>query len=158
MVGIIMETAGLRFPFYVKVHRYTYEKRGAWTGVLSAKASGRSLVSDHLVTVGAADPNSAVLPRGVHVGPVHGGRGDGERSQRYAHQAGFTEFINNALSLNPDMRAWWGTVTQALKQDGLSVNTFGRCCAPRSTSSAPTRSSTPARWRSEQCAWRPARR
>jgi hypothetical protein len=27
MVGIIMETAGLRFPFYVKVHKYTYEKR-----------------------------------------------------------------------------------------------------------------------------------
>jgi hypothetical protein len=35
MVGIIMETAGLRFPFYVKVH--TTEK-GAWTGVLECKS------------------------------------------------------------------------------------------------------------------------
>ena len=47
MVGIIMETAGLRFPFYVKVHRYTYEK-GAWTGVLECK---KHLVDPEYLTI-----------------------------------------------------------------------------------------------------------
>lgn len=41
-------------------------------------------------------------------------------------QSGWLEFINNGLSLNPDVRAWLGTILQALARDGLSVQTFGR--------------------------------
>jgi hypothetical protein len=32
--------------------------------------------------------------------------------------------INNAASLNPDVRAWWGTINQTLKREGLSQDTF----------------------------------
>lgn len=125
LVGVTVETAGLRFPFYVKVHRYTYE-RGAWTGNLELKH-----VSDILnyltiwptwwLPIQAQPFSHAVYFWGlctVIESMV------AESAMRL--QSGIWEFINNALSLNPDTRAWFGTILQALKRDGLSLDTFTR--------------------------------
>lgn len=35
-------------------------------------------------------------------------------------QSGINEFLNNALSLNPDVRAWFGTILTAIERDGLN--------------------------------------
>ena len=123
MVGIIMETAGLRFPFYVKVHRYTYEK-GAWTGVLECKSIWSILDYLTIWPSWALPIQTQPFSHAVFMWGLCTAIEAMVSESAMRIQAGFTEFINNALSLNPDMRAWWGTVTQALKRDGLSVNTF----------------------------------
>lgn len=123
MVGIIMETAGLRFPFYVKVHRYTYEK-GAWTGVLECKSIWSILEYLTIWPSWALPIQTQPFSHAVFMWGLCTAVEAMVSESAMRIQAGFTEFINNALSLNPDMRAWWGTVTQALKRDGLSVNTF----------------------------------
>lgn len=125
MVGITVETAGLRFPFYVKVHRYTYE-RGAWTGNLELKH-----ISDMLnymvvwpswwLPIQAQPFSHAVYFWGLQTvleSMV------AECAMRI--QSGIWEFVNNALSLNPDIRTWFGTIMQALRRDGLSLDTFTR--------------------------------
>lgn len=125
MVGVIVETAGLRMPFYVKSHKYKYEK-SAWTGTVELK--GIWDVLNYMVIW-----PSWWLPI---------------QTQPFSHaiffwalctclenmvaecalrlQSGINEFINNALSLNPDIRAWFGTILQGLERDGLSLNTFTR--------------------------------
>ncbi len=125
MVGIIMETAGLRFPFYVKVHRYRYEK-GAWTGVAECKSIWS--IVDYLTVwpswylpIQTQPFSHAVFMWGLQTvieSMVT------ESAMRI--QAGIFEFINNALSLNPDVRAWWGSINQALKRDGLTVGMFAK--------------------------------
>ena len=125
MVGVTVETAGLRFPFYVKVHRYTYE-RGAWTGTVELKH-----ISDILnyltiwpswyLPIQAQPFSHAVYFWGLQTvleSMV------AESAMRV--QSGIWEFVNNALSLNPDTRAWFGTIMQALRRDGLSLDTFQR--------------------------------
>jgi hypothetical protein len=39
-------------------------------------------------------------------------------------QSGLWEFVNNALSLNPDMRAWFGTLLQTIQNNGGSFGTI----------------------------------
>jgi hypothetical protein len=125
LVGVTLETAGLRFPFYTKVHRYTYEK-GAWTGTLELKH-----ISDMLnymviwpswwLPIQAQPFSHAVYFWGlctVLESMV------AECALRI--QSGIWEFVNNALSLNPDIRTWFGTIAQALKRDGLTLDTFGK--------------------------------
>lgn len=125
MVGVIVETAGLRFPFYVKTHRYKYEN-SAWTG--NVELRGIWSILDYMVIWPSwflpiqAQPIShavffwalcTVLENMV-----------AECSMRL--QSGWLEFINNGLSLNPDISAWFGTILQALQRDGLSAETFTR--------------------------------
>ena len=123
MVGITVETAGLRFPFYAKVHRYTYDK-GAWTGTLECKSLWSILEYMTIwptwwLPIQTQPMSAAIFMWGlctVMESMV------AESAMRI--QSGFLELINNALSLNPDVRAWWGTLTQALKRDGLTIDTF----------------------------------
>lgn len=125
LVGVEVETAGQRWNFYTKVHRYRYE-RGAWTGTLDLK--GIWDILSYLVIWPTwwlpiqAQPVShatylwalcTVLESMV-----------AECAMRV--QSGIWEFINNAGSLNPDFRAWFATITSALARDGLTLQTFGR--------------------------------
>jgi hypothetical protein len=125
MVGVIIETAGMRFPFYVKTFTEHYEKaettgiaelRGIWdilnyyiiwpTWFLPIQAQPFS----HAVFLWALETvlQAMVAECAVRI------------------QAGWNEFINNALSLNPDIRAWFGTIRLALKRDGLGEGAFTR--------------------------------
>lgn len=125
MVGVIVETAGLRWPFYVKTFREKYND-GAWTGEVELR--GIWDVLNYLVIwpswwlpIQTQPFSHAVFIWGLQTvveSMV------AECAMRL--QLGIWEFVNNALSLNPDFRAWFGTVLQAIERDGLSVQTFTR--------------------------------
>jgi hypothetical protein len=124
MVGITMETAGLRFPFYVKTHRYTTHEKDAPTGNLDCKSIWSIL--DYLtiwpswnLPIEAQPFSHAVFMWGLCTAIE---AMVSEPAMRI--QSGFLEFVNNASTLNPDVRAWWGTINQALKRDGLSLDSF----------------------------------
>lgn len=119
MVGIIMETAGLRFPFYVKVHRYSYEK-GAWTGVLECKSLWSILEYLTIWPSWYLPIQTQPFSHAIFMWGLQTAIESMVQESALRVQSGFFEFINNALSLNPDVVAWWGTVNQALKRDGLS--------------------------------------
>lgn len=125
MVGVIVETAGLRWPFYVKTFREKYNG-GAWTGEVELR--GIWDVLNYMVIwpswwlpIQTQPFSHAVFIWGLQTvveSMV------AECAMRL--QLGIWEFVNNALSLNPDFRAWFGTVLQAIERDGLSIQTFTR--------------------------------
>ena len=124
LVGVTVETASQRYAFYTKVHRYRYEK-GAWTGNLELKNIWDML--NYLVVWPSwwipiqTQPSHAVYMWAlctVIESMV------AECAMRV--QSGIWEFVNNAASLNPDIRTWFGTILQALARDGLSLDTFTR--------------------------------
>lgn len=125
MVGVIVETAGLRFPFYVKTHHEVYEK-GAWTHEIELK--GIWDVLSYLVIWPSwwlpiqAQPFS----HAVYLWALQTVLESMVAECAMRIQSGIWEFVNNAASLNPDVRAWFGTIMSALARDGLSLDTFRR--------------------------------
>lgn len=123
MVGVTVETAGLRFPFYVKSHDYVFEKDeltstanlvGIWDILnyliiwpewflpIQVQPISHAVFIWALCTVCEAMVSECAL----------------------RIQSGWMEFINNALSLNPDIQAWFGTLLQAVQNEGLSIDTL----------------------------------
>lgn len=112
MVGVIVETGGVRFPFYVDTYDYEY-KDNAWT--LTANLLGIYDILNYLQIW----PNF-LLPIQVQI-PSHAvffwalctvvETMVSECALRI--QSGLNEFINNAGSLNSDIRAWFGTLLQS---------------------------------------------
>jgi hypothetical protein len=111
MVGVIVETAGLRFPFYVKTFTEKFEK-GELTGIVELKGiwdvlSYLVIWPDFWAPIQAQPFSHAVFIWALQTvleSMVS------ECSLRI--QLGLWEFVNNALSLNPDIRAWFGTLLQ----------------------------------------------
>jgi len=112
MVGVTVETGGLRFPFYVKKFEMEFSE-AEWTG--NVELYGIWDILNHLVIwpnfllpIQAQIPSHAVFFWGlctVIESMIC------ECALRI--QAGLWEFVNNALSLNPDIRAWFGTLLQS---------------------------------------------
>ncbi|OMC44719.1 hypothetical protein A5742_27485 [Mycolicibacterium fortuitum] len=125
MVGVIVETAGQRYAFYTKVHTYKYAD-GVWTG--NVELRGIWDVLNYLVIWPSwflpiqAQPFS----HAVYIWALQTVLENMVAECAMRIQTGIWEFVNNGLSLNPDMRAWFGTVLQAIERDGLSINTFLR--------------------------------
>jgi hypothetical protein len=123
MVGVLVETAGLRFPFYVKTHHEIYEK-GAWTHEIELK--GIWDILNYLVIWPSwylpiqAQPFS----HAVYFWALCTVLEEMVAECAIRIQAGVWEFINNAASLNPDIRTWFGAVLQAVQRNGLSIDTF----------------------------------
>jgi len=125
MVGVIVETGGGRYPFYVTNHRYTY-RQSSWTSHIELK--GIWSILDYLyiwptwwLPIQTQPFSHAVFLWGLQTvleSMV------AECAMRI--QTGIWEAINNGLSLNPDIQAWFGTMLQALKRDGLSIDAFRR--------------------------------
>ncbi len=111
MVGVTVETQGLRFAFYVDTFDYEL-KDGAWIGTANLKGvydilSFLVIWPNFLFPIQAQIPSHAVFIWGlctVIETMVS------ECALRI--QSGLWEFVNNALSLNPDIRAWFGTLLQ----------------------------------------------
>lgn len=112
MVGITVETGGLRFAFYVKSFDYEF-KEGEWVGTANLLGiwdilNYLQIWPNFLLPIQAQVPSHAVfiwaLCTVVEVAVS-------ECALRI--QSGLWEFINNALSLNPDIRAWFGTLLQS---------------------------------------------
>lgn len=125
MVGVIVETAGMRYAFYTKSHKYKYDK-GQWTGSLELK--GIWDILNYLVIWPSwylpiqAQPFS----HAVYMWALCTALESMVAESAMRIQAGIWEFVNNAASLNLDFRTWFGTVIRALERDGLSIETFQR--------------------------------
>jgi hypothetical protein len=112
LVGVTIETGGLRFPFYVKSFDYEF-KEGALTG--TANLLGIWDILNYLIIWPSwylpiqAQPFS----HAVFVWAICTVIENMVAEQALRIQSGINEFINNALSLNPDMRTWIGTLLQS---------------------------------------------
>lgn len=125
MVGVEVETGGLRYNFYTKAHRYKYadcaltgnvELRGIW-----------DILNYYVIWPSWWLPIQAQpFSHAVFIWALQTVVENMVSECAIRLQSGWMEFINNGLSLNPDVRAWFGTALQALKRDGLSLDTFGR--------------------------------
>ena len=118
MVGVIIETGGISEAFYVKRHREKLDDKGVWTHVI--ELVGIYDILNYLVIWPSwflpiqAQPFS----HAVYAAPLCTAIEAAAAEQALRIQSGMLEFVNNALSLNPDVRAWFGTVLQGLKRDG----------------------------------------
>ena len=118
MVGVVIETDGIREAFYVKRHRRKLDEDGVWT--LTSELVGIWDILNYLPIWPSwylpiqAQPFS----HAVYAAPLCTLIESAAAEQSFRIQSGLHEFLNNALSLNPDVRAWVGSVLQSIKNDG----------------------------------------
>ena len=111
-VGVVIETAGIRFAFYVDTFDYEFDN-GAWVG--TANLNGVWDILNYLVIW----PNwwlpiqFQLFSHAVYIGPLCTVVESMISENALRIQAGLWEFVNNALSLNADVRAWFGTLLQS---------------------------------------------
>lgn len=113
MVGVTVETGGQRFAFYCDVHDYEMNNKGEWRG--TAHLNGIWDILNYLVIwPDWTSPIQAQLfSHAVFVGPIVTCIESMVSECSIRIQSGMNEFINNALSLDPDVRAWFGTLLQS---------------------------------------------
>ena len=112
LVGVIVETQGLRFPFYIDTHEYTYE-RGAWTGTANCLAIWDILSYLQIWPTWWLPIQAQPFSHAVFVGPLVTVIENMISECALRIQSGIWEFVNNALSLNLDLRAWFGRLLQS---------------------------------------------
>lgn len=111
LIGITVETGGLRFPFYVDDFNYKYEN-GHWTG--TCKLNGIWDILNYLVIWPdfLLPIQAQIFSHAIFFWAICTSIETMVSEQALRLQVGLNEFINNALSLNPDIRAWFGTLKQ----------------------------------------------
>jgi hypothetical protein len=110
MVGVTIETEGLRFAFYCDTFEYEFNQ-GEWTG--TANLIGIWDILNYLwVWPDWFMPIQAQFPLSyaICLGPLCSVIEAMVMEQAYRIQTGLNEFINNALSLDPDINAWFGSM------------------------------------------------
>lgn len=119
LVGIIVETGSVKLPYYIDTHDWAYEK-AAWTG--TANCLGIWDILNYLTILPSWWLPIQIQPfsHAVFVGQLVTVIENMISECALRIQAGIHEFLNNALSLNPDVRAWFGTILSALERDGLN--------------------------------------
>lgn len=112
MVGVIVETEGMRFPFYVDTFDYEFAN-GAWTGTVNLLSIWDIL--NYLIVWPSWFLPIQVQPfsHAVFFGPICTVLESMVAEQALRIQSGIWEFVDNALSLNPDIRAWFGSLLQS---------------------------------------------
>ena len=118
MVGVLFETEGISEAYYVKKHREKLDEKGVWTHVI--ELVGIFDILNYLVIWPSwyLPIQSQPFSHAVYAAPICTAIEAAAAEQALRIQSGMWEFVNNALSLNPDVRAWFGTVLQGLKRDG----------------------------------------
>lgn len=112
MVGIIMETEGLRFAFYVDTFELEFTQ-GEWIGTANLLGiwdilNWLLIWPDWFMPIQAQFP----LSYAICIGPICSVIEAMILEQAIRIQSGLNEFINNALSLDPDVNAWFGTMLE----------------------------------------------
>lgn len=112
MIGVIVETEGMRFPFYVDTFDYEFSN-GAWTGTVNLLSIWDIL--NYLVIWPSwfLPIQYQPISHAVFIGPICTVIESMVAEQALRIQSGIWEFVNNALSLNLDIRAWFGTLLQS---------------------------------------------
>lgn len=123
LVGITVEVGAVRWAGFVDHTKYSY-RNGKRT--LTANCLGIFDILNYIHVLPtwwlplAAQP----ISHAVFIGPIVSCLESMIAEQAMRLQAGIWEFVNQALSLNRDMRAWFGTLLQTLKNEGKSVQAF----------------------------------
>ncbi|RFZ11178.1 hypothetical protein DSM43518_02018 [Mycobacterium marinum] len=112
LVGVEMEVGGLAFPFYVKSHDWEYEK-GAYTSTLNCRGIWDILNYLQIWPVWWMPIQFQPFSHAVFFGPLVTVIENMISECAIRIQSGINEFLNNALSVNPDLRAWIGTLLQS---------------------------------------------
>lgn len=125
MVGVIVETAGIKMPYYVKTHREKYES-SAYT--YTSELRGIADIFQYLIIFPLWFLPIQIQPisHAVLAGPIVTVLENVISECALRMQSGIMDFLNNAASLNLDFRTWVGTWMQAIDRDGLSIDTFLR--------------------------------
>ncbi|MGU3650695.1 Gp37-like protein [Mycolicibacterium sp. A43C] len=118
MVGVLLETDGISEAFYVKRHREKLDEKGVWTHVI--ELVGIYDILNYLVIWPSwfLPIQSQPFSHAIYAAPLCTTIEAAAAEQALRIQGGINEFLNNALSLNPDVRSYFGTILQALKRDG----------------------------------------
>lgn len=118
MVGVIFETEGIYEAYYVKRHREKMGEDGVLTHII--ELVGIYDILNYLVIWPSwwSPIQAQPFSHAVYAAPLCTAIEAMAAEQALRIQSGMWEFVNNALSLNPDVRAWFGTVLQGLKRDG----------------------------------------
>lgn len=127
MVGVRIQTEGIDEAFYVKRHREKMGEDGKVT--LTSELVGIWDILNYLPVWPSWQLPIQTQPfsHAIYFGPLCTVAEAMAAEQAFRIQSGLNEFFNNALSLNPDMRAWVGTMLQTIKNRdngtarGLSV-------------------------------------
>ena len=112
MVGVTVETQGIRLAFYVDTFDYDYQE-GAWTGVANLKSIWDILNFLQIWPMWFMPIQAQPISHAIYVWALQTVIETIVVEQAMRIQIGLNEFINNALSLNPDIRAWFGTLLQS---------------------------------------------
>lgn len=111
MVGVKIETGGLRFAFYVDTFDYTFEN-GEWVGTANLLGIWDILNYLQIWPMWYAPIQAQPISHAFYVWSICTAIESMIAEQAFRIQTGMWEFFNNALSLNPDIRAWFGTMLQ----------------------------------------------
>jgi hypothetical protein len=112
MVGVTVETAGIRFSFYVDTFDYEFQD-GAWVGTASLNGV-YDILNFILIWPSWWSPIQIQLfSHAIYIGGLCMCIEAMVSENSLRLQSGIWEFINNAASLNPDVRTWFGTLLQS---------------------------------------------
>lgn len=109
MVGVVVETAGLRFPFYATTFTEKYEK-SVLTGEVELKGIWDILNYLVIWPEWFLPIQFQPISHAVYIWALCTVLESMVAEQALRIQSGLWEFVNNALSLNPDIQAWFGTL------------------------------------------------
>ena len=109
---VTVETQGIRLAFYVDGFDYDYQD-GAWTGVANLKSIWDILNFLQIWPMWFMPIQAQPISHAIYVWALQTVIETIVVEQAMRIQIGLNEFINNALSLNPDIRAWFGTLLQS---------------------------------------------
>lgn len=112
LVGVTVETQGLRFPFYVDTHDYEFQK-GEWTSTANLKGIWDILNFLVIWPEWFLPIWAQPISHAVYIGPLCSVIESMIAECALRIQSGFNEFLNNAGSLNFDMRTWFGALLQS---------------------------------------------
>ena len=117
MVGVLIETEGISEAFYVKHHREKLDEDGKVT--LRSDLVGIWDILNYLPIWPSWYLPIATQPfsHAIYFQQLCTAIEAMAAQQSFRIQAGLHEFLNNALSLNPDVRTYLGTMLQAIEND-----------------------------------------
>ncbi len=112
MVGIVVQTGGMRLAFYVDSFDWEFNE-SEWIGTVHCLGiwdvlNYLQVWPNWLLPIQTQIPGQAIFIWGIRTVIA---AMVGQCALRI--QSGLWEFVNNALSLNPDIRAWFGTLLQS---------------------------------------------
>lgn len=121
MVGVIIETEGVSEAFYVKHHTEELGEDGAWT--YTSELVGIYDILNYLPIWPSwfLPIQAQPFAHAVFAGQICTVIEAAAAQSSLRIQGGVNEFLNNALSLNPDMRTYFGTLLQRIKNNSAAA-------------------------------------